>query len=73
MGPLAQLAEHRPFKAGVAGSSPARLKFWPVRLSVRTQGFQPCKRSSTLLRAVFLRKSNISEYLSFYNPNSKHS
>jgi hypothetical protein len=25
LGPLAQLAEHLPFKQGVAGSSPARL------------------------------------------------
>jgi hypothetical protein len=25
-GTLAQVVEHRPFKAGVAGSSPARLK-----------------------------------------------
>ena len=32
-GTLAQVVEHRPFKAGVAGSSPARLKI-PARSSI---------------------------------------
>ena len=52
-GPLAQLVEHRTFNPGVEGSNPSRLTSRrPVRLVVRTVGFQPTNRSSILLQAT---------------------
>ena len=36
----------------VVGSNPSEIAKWPVRLSVRTPGFQPVKTSSTLVRAT---------------------
>ncbi len=41
MGGIAQLVEHRPFKAGVDGSSPSALILWPHRLAwSRTTDFR---------------------------------
>lgn len=42
-GSLAQLAEHRPFKAGVAGSSPARLTFGPFVYRLGPRVFNPVR------------------------------
>jgi hypothetical protein len=50
---VTQLVECCPSKSDVASSNlVVRSKFWPVRLSVRTPGFQPGKRGSTPLRAA---------------------
>ncbi len=48
------MVEHRPFKPGVAGSSPARLTKCPRSLTVRTSPFQGGDRSSTLLEGTTL-------------------
>ena len=48
------MVEHRTFNPGVEGSNPSRLTNYmrPVRLVVRTVGFQPTNRSSILLQAT---------------------